>query len=133
MALHYMISDTELTKVTLSKRAKSALTTKRHRYSGLQKIALLTLAVVNVILWAFVYEVWPGKEPPVAGSSHTALGSITGIMYSENKPSAIMHGKEVHQGDVVDGYKVMKIGRREVVFEKDGRVISKQVTVNKTK
>ena len=133
MTLHYMISDVELTKISLPKRAKSTLTTKRHRYSGLQKIALLTLAVVNVILWAFVYEVWPDKEPPVAGSSHTALGPVTGIMYSENKPSAIIHGKEVYQGDVVDGYEVLKIGRREVVFEKDGRVISKQVTVNNAK
>ena len=133
MALHYMISDTELTKATLANRAKSAPTLKRHRYSGVQKIALLAFAVINVILWVYVCEIWPKKEPPVAGFSQTGLGSVTGIMYSENKPSAIMHGKEVYQGDAVDGYTVLKIGRREVVFEKDGMVISKRVTVDKTK
>jgi hypothetical protein len=88
--------------------------------------------MANLILWVFVYEIWPDKEPPVANYTQSSIGAVTGIMYSQDKPSAIIHGKSVYQGDVVDGYRVVEIGRRKVVFEKDGRVITKQISVGKT-
>jgi len=133
MALLYTLCDTDLIKASLVKRTKLTPCTRHRRYSTGKKIVLLTLAIVNVILWFFVYEIWPEKEPAVADLSYTSLGSVTGIMYSDEKPSAIMHGKAVYQGDVVDGYEILKIGKREVLFKKDGRTISKEVTVRKTK
>jgi len=131
MGLHYIICDTELTQASFSECAKLTSVRQQPLSSTVRKIALLSLVVANLVLWTFVYEIWPEKEPPVAGLSQTAIGAVTGIMYSEDKPSAIMHGKVVYKGDVVAGYRIVKIDKREVVFEKDGRVISKQVSVSK--
>jgi len=135
MVLHYTISDTQLAEASMVKRIKLAPDNRHRRYSRNRKIAFLTLTVVNVIIWTFVYEICPKKEPPIADFSQTTttLGPVTGIMYSKDKPSAIIRGKAVYQGDIVDGFKILKIGRREVIFEKDGRAISKQVSVSKRK
>jgi hypothetical protein len=48
------------------------------------------------------------------------FGTVTGIIYSEDKQSVIIDGKIFHVGDTVQGIKVLKIHRRQVNFEKNG-------------
>jgi hypothetical protein len=46
---------------------------------------------------------------------------VTGIMHSEGRPRAIVHGRVVCEGDIIDGYEVVDIRAHEVEFEKNGQ------------
>jgi len=46
--------------------------------------------------------------------------AITGILYSEDNPSAIIGGAIVREGDMIDDVKVVKIHKNSVEFEKNG-------------
>ncbi len=46
--------------------------------------------------------------------------AVTGILYSEDNPSAIIGGAIVKEGDMIDDVKVVKIRKNSVEFEKNG-------------
>lgn len=46
--------------------------------------------------------------------------AITGILYSEDNPSAIIGGAIVREGDMINDVKVVKIHKNSVEFEKNG-------------
>jgi hypothetical protein len=46
--------------------------------------------------------------------------ALKGILYSEGNSSAIIDGKIVKEGDIINGIKVVKINKDTVEFEKDG-------------
>ncbi len=46
---------------------------------------------------------------------------ITGILYSENEPSAIIGRQAVHEGSRIFGATIVKINRESVEFEKNGQ------------
>ncbi|MBA7620671.1 hypothetical protein ES703_28025 [subsurface metagenome] len=46
--------------------------------------------------------------------------AVTGILYSEDNPSAIIGGAIVREGDMIDDVKVVKIRKNIVEFEKNG-------------
>ena len=48
------------------------------------------------------------------------LVKIGTIVYSQDKPSAIVNGRIVHVGDKVNSVTILKINRDSVEFEKDG-------------
>ncbi|TFG49399.1 MAG: hypothetical protein E4H40_03065 [Candidatus Brocadiia bacterium] len=52
---------------------------------------------------------------------------ITGILYSEDKASAVINGRIVYQGDEVLGAKIMKIERKSIEFEMDGKTWTQKV------
>lgn len=57
-------------------------------------------------------------------SSHTTIPMgerITGILYSEDKPAAIIGYRIVHERDTIHGVMVVKIHKDKVEFEKDGK------------
>ncbi len=47
--------------------------------------------------------------------------TVTAILYDEENASAIVDGSVVREGDVIEGYKVVKIHREEVEFERKGK------------
>jgi len=53
----------------------------------------------------------------------TAVGELTvkGILYSHDRPAAVIGTRIAHVGDVIAGAKVIRITRDTVEFEKDGR------------
>jgi hypothetical protein len=53
--------------------------------------------------------------------------SVRGILYSHDKPSAVIGNKIVHLNDKIDGATVVKIGMDSVVFEKNGKRWTKKV------
>lgn len=55
-------------------------------------------------------QIWPAQ-----------MGIVTGILYSEENPSAVIDKDIVHEGDSVHGVKVVKIHQEEVEFEKAGK------------
>lgn len=83
-------------------------------------------------------EAYPADlRDPMKPSSHkTSNGADTGadssivvrgIVYSENKPTAIISGQIVSQGDIIAGIKVTKIEKDCVEFEKDAKRWKQQV------
>jgi hypothetical protein len=47
--------------------------------------------------------------------------ALSGILYSEDDPSAIIGGNIVKEGDIINGAKVVKIHKDMVEFEKNGK------------
>lgn len=58
------------------------------------------------------------KENVLAAKPKPTHGVITGIVYAEEKPSAIIDGQIVHEGDTIHGAEVVKIHRDKIEFEK---------------
>jgi hypothetical protein len=62
------------------------------------------------------------QQSKTTGEVKTATGTIIirDIIYSDDKPSALVGSKIVHVGDVIDGATIVKIDRDNVEFEKNG-------------
>jgi hypothetical protein len=58
----------------------------------------------------------PDQPAPI---DHTKLIKLGGIMYSQDKSSAIINGRIVSVGDIVSGITVLKINKDSVEFELD--------------
>jgi hypothetical protein len=58
------------------------------------------------------------------------LGTVTAILHSETNSCALINQNLVHEGDITNGVKVVKINQYEVEFEKDGQRWSQKVLAN---
>lgn len=54
---------------------------------------------------------------------------ITAIVYSSDKPSAILNGKIIHKNDSISGVQILDISSAEVVFKKGGTIWKQKVGV----
>lgn len=61
------------------------------------------------------------KEDLLKPQPPATYGLVTGIVYSKDKPSALINGKIVHKGDKINEIKIVKIGKDRVEFEKNGK------------
>jgi len=61
------------------------------------------------------------KENLSAEKPQPTVGLVSGIVYSELKPAAIIGGKIVRQGEAANGIKIVRIYRDRVEFEKNGK------------
>lgn len=151
MVLRYMVSDTDLVKgelrqpemeVEQPKRravqpAREVAQPKRSMPSSKKNVKLGLFLMVIVILGLVVYYLWTADLiSPILESLPTnkllvkaplKQGWLTSIVYSEENASAIVSDRVVHEGDMIDGYKVVKIHRDKVEFEKNGKIFTKQV------
>ena len=59
------------------------------------------------------------KRKTIAARELSHYGVITGIIYAEEKSSATINGKVVHEAETIDGVKVVKIYRDKVEFEEN--------------
>jgi hypothetical protein len=75
----------------------------------------------------------PGVKTVVPNAGQTdsnndiGILSVRGILYSQDKPSAIIGNKIVHLNDKIDNATIVHIDRDFVVFEKDGKRWTKKV------
>ena len=87
------------------------------------RVFLLSLAVV--IVGGIAYRFWPkGESLWQTAKAAVALNEdvpLTGILYTQDKPLALVGGKIVGEGDVVGGAKVLKIHNDNVEFERSGK------------
>lgn len=151
MVLRYMVSDTDLVKVELRQPemeveqprrravspAREVAQPKRSIPSSKKSVKLSLFLMVIVILGMVVYYLWTADlMSPILESlpinklfakAPLEQGWLTSIVYSEDNASAIVSNKVVYEGDMIDGYKVVKIHRDKVEFEKDGKIFTKQV------
>jgi len=99
------------------------------------KVVKNTNTIVKEIDWQ-IPEPYPTtlRDPmkvilPIGGGGGQ-IGSklaVKGIVYSEDKPSAIINGKIVHQGEEVSGVKVVKINQDSVELEINGKSWTEKV------
>lgn len=74
-----------------------------------------------------------GLRDPMQYGSITAAQSdveglvVRGIVFSKDKPSAVINGKIVRQGDIVSGATIIKINRNNVEFEFEGKRWTRRV------
>jgi thioredoxin 1 len=87
------------------------------------RVFLLSLAVV--IVAGIAYRFWPNVESLwQTAKAAVALhedAPLTGILYTEDKPLALVGGHIAGEGDVVGGVKVLKIHKDNVEFERSGK------------
>ena len=120
--------DEEQRREDNSKKQRQAV--KKTRKPSLP-VLLLVFAVV--IVASIAYYFWPtvkglGATTKVSALFHKDV-SLTGIFYSDDDPIAIVDGKIVHEEDVIDDVKVLKIHKDKVEFERSGRRWSQNMHV----
>ena len=142
MVLRYLASDAGLTKneTTADKTETEPKKTKKRR--GLICLLLLAYLIVantgynfwvaeeNTPIWKIltanvIYDLWTARKNTI-----TEAGSVIGILYSTENPSALINREVVYEGDTTNGVKVVKIHRTKVEFEKDGRKWTQKVLAN---
>ncbi|MHC4154471.1 MAG: thioredoxin fold domain-containing protein [Planctomycetota bacterium] len=68
---------------------------------------------------------WPtikgSRKTPSDGAEVKSDLKLSGVLYTEDNPLAVVNTEIVHEGDVIDGARVVEISRRQVEFEKSGR------------
>jgi len=152
MVLKYMVTDTDLAKGELgqpetgAKQPKSGIkqpekkvvsdwrrqtvdpkwasqSTKKNKKLIYFLMAIVTLGAVGYYIWT-ADLISPALEfLPIS----TKKVVVTAIVYGEENASAIVSGSVVHEGDVIEGYKVVKIHRDEVEFERKGKRFTKKI------
>ena len=143
MVMKYMVSGTDLEKPELRQPkteveqprkkavqpAREVVQPKRIRPLSKKRVKLWLLLMIIVILGVVVYYLWPaGLKSPTLESLPTNKVVVRAIVYSEENASAIVSNRVVHEGDMINGYKVAKIHRDKVEFEKNGKIFTKQVS-----
>ncbi len=144
MVLRYMVSDTDLVKVEFKKPEKEVLQPrrkdvkptrklnlpKRNKTSSKKSVKLRLFSMVIVILSIAVYYLWTADltSPDLESLPANEEVVVTSIVHSEQDASAVVSDRIVYEGDMIDGYNVVKIHKDKVDFEKDGESYTKQVT-----
>lgn len=144
MVLRYMVSDTGLAKGELGQPEKEVEQPERKALqpvpvrevvqpkgsipSSKKGVKFCFFLMASVVLCLVVYYFWTadGKSPTLEFSTTNKV-VVTGIMYHAENPSAVVSGRVVREGDMIDGYKVVRIHRDKVQFEKKGKSFTKQV------
>ena len=105
-------------------------TGKRSKKKKLSKGKLSVLLSGNLIVW-MIFAV-SFLDIKVFSMNTLSLPKIpqklavSGIVYNEKSPSAIISKQVYGVGDVVDGYTISRITRTEVEFEKNGKKLIRQ-------
>jgi len=95
--------------------------TGKNRLVWLWAVAAVIAVVVGSGLWK------ARRNTAIDKSLKPGRGVVTGIFYTDEKPSAVIDTEIVYEGDTVHGVKVVRISRSKVEFEKNGRRWSQQV------
>ena len=128
MVLKYTMLDTGLAGEEFVRPKGGDVQPEKNSSSVKKRVQFWLLLVANVIVFSFVYTFWTaGNNLHIWDLLTTNKGMISGIMYNAENPCAIVRGEVVHEGDTIDGYKVVKIHRDKVELEKNGRHLTKQV------
>jgi hypothetical protein len=111
--------------------APKRIITKRRVLICLLLLAYLIVAVAGYNLWtaekgapvwkSLTAGIFDNLQPAEAEEdAQMPLGTVAGIIYSEENPSVLINHELIREGDITHSVKVVKISKREVEFEKDG-------------
>jgi hypothetical protein len=124
MVLKYMTLDVGAAKREVAKPQKNTGLSSPRR-----KVQFFLLLLANIIVLTLVYNLWAsdGGALPMWEFLTTNRGVVTGIMYNPENPCAIIGGEVVHEGETIEGYRVLKIHKDRVDLEKNGKRVSERM------
>lgn len=130
-----MVSASELADDEVTQRKIEASIAKKPKNKVKIAALFFVLLVTNIFVLTLAYNVWASEQSrslweyccPLLEYLTSNKGLVTGIIYDAENPSAIVCGQVVHEGDVVHGYKVLKIYKEKVELNKKGKLIVKEV------
>jgi CheY-like chemotaxis protein len=127
----YIFKPVDAKKLDEFKPIKLYWTIEQHR------ILTCLFLLMYLVMANSCYNLWVGKTDAPAWKLFTAdvihdlwttrevikpqAGTIVGILSGKGKPCALISVELVHEGDVRNGVKVVRIDKDEIEFEKDGR------------
>ncbi|MFC1739152.1 hypothetical protein ACFL1G_08900 [Planctomycetota bacterium] len=140
MVLTHLIQDRGLEEAedTVPQMQSSQMQTAAVKTKRRHLFCLFLLA--NIIVWNAVYGLHTAEEdkplwkaavmdnlicklwrkcPRISKSPQK--GVITGILFNEVKPVALIDNQLVHEGDTIGSIKVIQIGPKKILFEKKGK------------
>ncbi|MHC4625164.1 MAG: thioredoxin family protein [Planctomycetota bacterium] len=86
---------------------------------------LYVFGFAGLVLCAAALCFWPtikgSRKASSAGVEVKSDLKLSGVLYSEDNPLAVVNTEIVCEGDVIEGARVVEISRRQVEFEKSGR------------
>jgi hypothetical protein len=102
-------------------------------------LAYIIVANIGYNLWAkgestpvrklltasIIHDLWTTRK-----NTATKVGTVVGILYSKENSCVLINHELVHEGDITNGVKVVKIDRREVEFEKNGQRWTQKALAN---
>jgi len=151
MALEYLNQGntlkTEVIKANMSSAQMKAASVKRRRRHLFCLLLLVDIIVLNVaVLYSFwaaekdtsvweaittknvISRLWTeGNCPLIYKSSTNKYGVVVGIICNAENPTALINNEIVHEGDTINGVRVIKISRDKIQFEKNGSVWTQKV------
>ena len=92
------------------------------------KVMLFVLVLVIIAGAAYHFIGWQADTESAVAPTRLLM---TGILYSDENPAAIVENKIVHEGDIVDSVRIVKIHKDKVEFEKDSCRWSQQAEMLK--
>jgi hypothetical protein len=135
MVLRYMLSGSDLAESKVVQSKKKPVRGKEKRVSSTTKkfsisvkgLGLWFLLFVVVVIWGSLHKSVTGRNLPIWYYLTANKSMVTGIVCNSQNRTAIVRGRVVHEGEVVAGYKVVKIYKDKVEFEKNGKTIVKHL------
>jgi hypothetical protein len=109
---------------TPAQRLAAALSRIAERKSDILGGAeMLALKLQNQKHYTLDYKLPQTRQPtqksaPASGPA-APLGTLMGIVYSQDKTSAVVDNRILHEGDTIHGDEIVEIHRHKVVFEKN--------------
>lgn len=93
----------------------------RHKNAANSASRLLMLGFAAVLLSGAAFSFWPtlkgSRKTPEPAAQNAGSLRISGILHAEDNPAALVNGKLVYEGDVIDGARVVRIFPNKVEFE----------------
>jgi hypothetical protein len=141
-----MIYDPASADNEIEKQGTSEHTTKVKQINTNRGALICLLLLLYLIVANIGYNLWvKGKNAPIQKLltanvirdlwitrriTLTKDGTVVGILYSKEKPCALINRELVYEGDITNGVKVVKINERRVEFEKNGQRWTQKVLAN---
>ena len=91
--------------------------------TSIKSIAFCAVLFVSVIIWASANKSVTGRHMRIWDFLTGNKLVVTGIVCNDQSRTALVRGRLVHEGDIIGKYKVAKIRKDRVDFEKDGEII----------
>jgi len=108
-----------------------------HFKQGYSRTTIIAAAIIIVLAFTLLF---PANSPASAVRYATdanavdgrnpeiyADGLVTGILFSDDRPAAVVGSQVLYEGDIKQGVTVVKITKEKVHFEKNGRLWTQQV------
>jgi len=108
-----------------------------HFKQGYSRTTVIASAIVIVLAFTLFFPAYlPASAGRCAADANAvdgqkteiyADGLVTGILFSDDRPAAVVGSQVLYEGDIKQGVTIVKITKDKVHFEKNGRLWTQQV------